>query len=148
MEPASGDARARPRHAGRSVGRGLGRSFGQRRFKRGDSRLKRLVFFARKPCHILNGLEILALDHIQLAQNTLCLGAKQRLEFPAHTLGDAGGIVHKPRHLIKKPVCGLYHDCLNSAAARPLAMRNDNGDGAAPSQEVCKGDDRTVMKAI
>src|SRR5580692_9061040 len=86
----------------------------ERRLQRRDARLERLVFLARQAGHVLDRLEILALDHVEIAQDALCLVAEQRLDFAPHALRGAGGVVHQPCDLVEEPVGGLDHGCLRT----------------------------------
>src|SRR5579862_1829104 len=68
------------RRLGRNVpGLTAGAGLAERRLQRRDARLKRLVLLARQAGHVLDRLEILALDHVEIAQNALSLVAEQRL---------------------------------------------------------------------
>ncbi len=78
-------------------------------FQRGDARLQRFVLLARDPGHFLHRLEILALDHVEIAQDALGLALEQGVELAPHARSDAGGIVHQPRHLVENPAAGLGH---------------------------------------
>src|SRR5689334_18106387 len=73
--------------------------FAGRGFQRRDARGERLVFLARQPGHFLDRLELLALDHVEVAQHALGLIAQERVELASHALRDAGGVIHQPRHL-------------------------------------------------
>src|SRR5262245_33350489 len=77
--------------------------------KRRDAGLQRLVLLARQPGHFLAGLEDLAANRVELIEDTLGLGAEQGAELAAYPLGNAGGVVHEPRHLVEKPIVGLGH---------------------------------------
>src|SRR6202011_4519582 len=113
---------------GRSKSRRASRSgLADRRFERGDARGECLVLFARQPGHFLDRLELLALDHVEVAQHALGLIAQQRVELAPHALGNAGGVVHQPRHLVVEPVARLGH---GFAPNLSITM------GAAPA--VCK----------
>ena len=48
--------------------------------QRRDTGLQRLVFLAREPGHLLDRLELLALDQIEVAQPFLRLGADQGVD--------------------------------------------------------------------
>src|SRR5205807_9313563 len=75
----------------------------------GNARLEGLVLLAGKPGHFLDGLEFLALDHIEVVEPALGLAAERRFDLAADALRDTGGIVHQPRHLVEHPVAGLGH---------------------------------------
>src|SRR5262245_13233997 len=68
-----------------------------------------LVFLPGKRRHLLDGLKLLARDHIKVAQNALGLRAEQRVELAPHPLGHACGVVHQTRNLVEKPAGGLGH---------------------------------------
>src|SRR6185295_5713325 len=87
------------------------------RFQRRYPRLQRLVFLARQAGHVLDGLELLALDHIEVAQDPLGLIAHYRIDLALDALGGAGGVVHQAADLVKKPVRGLGHLAKLSAFA-------------------------------
>src|SRR5580698_10724268 len=118
-----------------------GAGLAERRLQRGDACLVRLFLLARQAGHVLDRLEILALDHVEIAQNALRLVAEQRLDLAPHPLRGAGGVVHQPRDLVEEPVCGLDHGYLRTPGV-PLDMPADNGDGAARSQEVRRNESR------
>src|SRR3954465_1892853 len=114
----------------RRLGLELGLKLG---FERGNPDLERLVFLARQPGHVLDRLELLALDHVEIAEDALGLMAQHRVELAPHALGDAGRVVHQPRRLVKEPIAGLCHrrlranwsDC--TAQTMAIAPRNRKG---------------------
>src|SRR6185295_13123417 len=69
-----------------------------------------LVFIARLRRHFLDGLEFLACDDVEIAQNALRLGLEDGLDLFAHAARDAGGVVHQPRHLVEETVGRLHHE--------------------------------------
>src|SRR6266849_415510 len=75
----------------------------------GNASLERFVFLPRQPGHLLDGLELLAMDHVEIAQNPLRLGAQHCVEFPPHALSDAGRIVHQPGEFVVKSPRRLHH---------------------------------------
>src|SRR5436190_20107431 len=62
--------------------------FAELGLERGDPGFERLVLLARQPRHVLDRLELLALDHVELAQDAFGLGAEQGVELAAHALGN------------------------------------------------------------
>src|ERR1700675_4265369 len=112
--PAAGDDAARCLSRGRSAGSA---GLAERRLQRRDAGLERLIFLARQAGHVLDRLEILALDQVEIAQDALRLVAEQRLDLAPHALRGAGRIVHQPRDLVEEPVCGLDHGCLRTPLA-------------------------------
>jgi hypothetical protein len=74
-----------------------------------DARLQRLILFARQPRHVFDRLELLARNHLEIAQDAFGLMAKQRIDLAPHTLRDPGGVIHQARHLVKETVGRLYH---------------------------------------
>src|SRR6267378_2159861 len=113
---------------------GLGLNLG---FKRGNPGLEHLVLFARQPGHLLDRFELLALDHVEVAEDALGLMAQHGVELAPHALGDAGRVVHQPRRLVEEPVAGLCHrrlrayggDC--TAQTMAIAPRNRKSKIAA-----------------
>src|SRR5580698_9602547 len=77
--------------------------------QRRDPGLQRLVFLARQPGHVLDRLELLALDDIEVAQDFFGLVAHHGIDLALDTLGRAGGVVHQPADLVKEPIAGLGH---------------------------------------
>src|SRR5581483_267279 len=71
--------------------------------------LEHLVLLAGDPGHLLDGFELLARDHVKLAQHALGLGAEHGVELAPHALGDPGGVVHQPRDLVKESAARLRH---------------------------------------
>jgi hypothetical protein len=132
----------RRRGSARTAGRGIGP--GKPRFQGRNARFERFIFLAGEPGHILNGLEFFALDHREVAENALRLGAEQRLGLAPHALRYPRRIVHQFRNFVEEPVRRLDHVRLRKefAAARservgaPLAIPLHNGNGGAPSQGV------------
>src|ERR1700686_356083 len=105
------------RNAARCLSRGCGAGsagLAECRLQRRDAGLERLVFLTRQAGHVLDRLEILALDHVEIAQDALRLVAEQRLDLAPHALRGAGGVVHQPRDLVEEPVRGLDHGCLRT----------------------------------
>src|SRR5262249_40235227 len=80
--------------------------------ERRDTSLECLVLLAREAGRLLDGLELLAPHDVEIAQNALSLAAEQRVELAPHARGDAGGVVHQPRHLGEKPGGRLGHGTL------------------------------------
>src|SRR5262245_7070249 len=78
-------------------------------FERGDARLERLVLLARQPRHLLDRLELLALDQIEVAQDAFGLVANDGFDLTPHARGGACRVVHQPRDLVEEAVGGLRH---------------------------------------
>jgi len=76
---------------------------------RGDARFQRLVFLTRQPRHVLDRLELLALDDIEVAQDFFGLIADHCIDLALDALGGPGGVVHQAPDLVKKPIAGLGH---------------------------------------
>src|SRR5262249_41210314 len=93
---------------------------------------------AREPRHLFDGLEFLALHHLELAQNALGLGAKERVELTPNAGSDAGRIVHQPRDLVEKAVLGLGHGTLR-APARPRIQEWRSWGAAASRPTPVRG---------
>src|SRR5215468_8665215 len=55
-------------------------------FERRDAGLQHFVFLTCQLGHFLDGLEFLAMDDIQITQDSLCLGAHDGIEFTLHAL--------------------------------------------------------------
>ena len=55
-------------------------------FQRGDTRFQLLIFLARQASHLLDRLELLALHHVEVAQNALGLTAEQSVELAPYSL--------------------------------------------------------------
>src|ERR1700712_5383980 len=88
---------------------GLGRRHPELGFQRGDPGLQRLVFLTRQTGHILDRVELLALDEVEVAQDALGLVADDRVDLSLDALGCAGGVVHQTADLVEKPIVGLGH---------------------------------------
>src|SRR5262245_21743901 len=78
-------------------------------FERSDARLERLVLLARQPRHLLDRLELLALDQIEVAQDAFGLIANDGFDLAPHARGGACSVVHQPRDLVEEAVGGLRH---------------------------------------
>ncbi len=65
--------------------------------QRCDPGLQRLVFLARQAGHVLDRLELLALDHVEVAQNALGLSAHHGVELALGALrGTAASFIRRP----------------------------------------------------
>src|SRR5262245_25503841 len=108
---------------------GRGRRNPEFGFKDGDARLQRLVFLARQARHVLDRLELLALDDVEIAQEFFGLVAHHRVELALHALCRTRGVIHQATDLVEKPVVGLGHG-ETPAAQEPLqqwrSMRHDS----------------------
>src|SRR5229473_1383503 len=78
-------------------------------FQRRDARFECLVFLASQPRHVLDRLELLALDDIEVAQDFFGLIADHRIDLTLDALGGAGGVIHQAPDLVEKPIAGLGH---------------------------------------
>src|ERR1019366_5035627 len=78
-------------------------------FQHGDARLQRLVFLARQPRHVLDRLELLALDDVEVAQDFFGLIADHGVDLALDALGGARGVIHQTPDLVEKPIAGLGH---------------------------------------
>ena len=78
-------------------------------FQRRDPGLQGLVFLARQAGHVLDRIELLALDEVEVAQDALGLVANDRIDLALDALGGAGGVVHQTADLVEKPIAGLGH---------------------------------------
>src|SRR6267154_1225990 len=78
-------------------------------FQHGDARLQRLVLLARQPRHVLDRLELLALDDVEVAQEFFGLVADHGIDLALDALGGAGSVVHQAADLVEKPIAGLGH---------------------------------------
>ena len=83
--------------------------------QRGDPDLQRLVLLAREPRHLLDGLELLALHHFEVAQDALGLGAHDGVELSPRPGRDTGRVVHQPRDLVEETVARLGHSFASAA---------------------------------
>src|SRR5262249_54817781 len=89
-----------------------------------------LVLLTRQPGHILDRLELLALDQIEVAQPLLGLGLEHGIDLALDALRDTGGIVHQAGDLIEETVAGLGHGSAPETAFTGMK----NGDDAAGRQ--------------
>src|SRR6201995_6177734 len=108
----------------------LPRRLSELRLQRGDPRLQRLVLLARQPRHVLDRLELLALDDVEVAQDFFGLVAPERVDLALDALRRARGVVHQAADLVEKPVVGLGHP--RSPCTKLLS---DNGDAGGAVQE-------------
>src|ERR1700690_1910063 len=93
-----------------------------------DARLQRLVFLARQPRHVLDRLELLALDDVEVAQDFFGLIADYGIDLALDALGGSGGVVHQAPDLVKKPIAGLGHrgnlrSAAKGSATQTMAIR-------------------------
>src|SRR5215471_6945511 len=103
--------RRRGRIAGRRRGRWwrCRRSGTKLRLQRGDAGPQHFAFLAREPGHVLDRLELLALDQVEVAQPLLRLRLEHGVDLALDTLRDAGRIVHQAGDLVEETVAGLGH---------------------------------------
>src|SRR5215468_8299930 len=83
-----------------AAGLGLGRRAAGLALQRRDPCLQRFVLLARKARHVLDRLELLALDHVEVAQDLFDLVAPERVDLALDALGCARGVVHQPSDLV------------------------------------------------
>src|SRR5215471_1086727 len=107
---------------GRAFNLGLSLQAGEFGLERCQASAELFVLLARLGGHLPHRLELLALDHVQLAQQALALGLYHGFEIAPHALGRAGRIGHELGELVKKPVVGLGHGAcpLGWQACAPL----------------------------
>src|SRR6516162_4976971 len=89
-----------------------------------DPRFQRLVLLARQARHVLDRLELLALDDIEVAQNLFGLVAPERIDLALDPLGCARGIVHQPSDLVEKPIGRLRHGDISCAGTETRKWRS------------------------
>src|SRR5271165_4023599 len=82
-----------------------------------NPRLQSLVLLACRPRHVLDRLELVALDHVKLAQDAIGLIAEYGVELAPDPRSDARRIVHQPRYLVQEAIGGLGHIYVPCAAA-------------------------------
>src|ERR1700751_2795915 len=103
---------------------GAVRGYAELGLQRQNPGLQTLVLLARDAGHVLDGLELLALDHVEVAQDLLGLGTPERIDLLFHALRRTGGIVHQAADLVKKGIGGLGHEttpgayCLRNCTLR------------------------------
>src|SRR6266540_5428316 len=85
---------------------------GELRLQRRNAHLEQLVLLARDAGHVLDRLELLALDQVEIAQPLLGLVLEHGVELALDALGDAGGVIHQAGDFIEEAVGGLGHGSL------------------------------------
>src|SRR5580658_6103769 len=108
------------------------------RFERCHAGFQRFVLLAGDTSHVFYRLEILPADNIELAQYSLRLAAKKRLNLAPDPLRGPGGVVHQPRNLVKETIRRLHHGLLRNALTehrllcfQTMAMVRRSRKGAA-----------------
>src|SRR5262249_23089639 len=89
----------------------LGSALQAREFglERREASTELFILLARLDRHLLDGLELLALDHVHLAQQALALGFHHGFKIAAHALCRTCRIGHELGKLVEKPAVGLGH---------------------------------------
>ena len=80
------------------------------------------------PQHFLHRLEILAVHHVEIAQDALGLMFEQGIELAPDALRHTGGVVHQAGHLVENPVLRLGHGWLRPVIGNEESYRKKNGD--------------------
>src|SRR5579883_1213251 len=93
-----------------AAGIGAARRRAELGLQRQNPCLQALVLLARDTRHVLDGLELLALDEVEVTQDLFGLGAPERIDFLLHALCRAGSVVHQATDLVEKGVGGLGHE--------------------------------------
>src|SRR6195952_950199 len=115
-----------PPHASVFNRRPWGGSRIELRFQRRDARFQRLVFLAGEPRHVLDRLELLALDDVEVAQDFFGLVAHHGVDLALDALRGAGGVVHQAADLVEKPIVGLGHVNISGCGSvLTMAIRAD-----------------------
>src|SRR5438105_1846524 len=78
-------------------------------FQGSDPALESLVLLTREAGHVLDRVELLALDEVEVAQDAFGLVAHDRIDLALDALRGTGGVVHQAADLVEKPIAGLGH---------------------------------------
>src|SRR5262245_34992726 len=110
-------------------------------FERGYARFERLVLLARQPRHLLDRLELLALDQIEVAQDAFGLVANDGFDLAPHARGGTCRVVHQPRDLVEEAVGGLRHHRSRVRMNMPSPTMGTDGvrrkPGSPPGLAIC-----------
>src|SRR5437660_4078351 len=125
----SGRRRDRIAWRGRWRRRRCRRTGAKLRLQGRDAGAQHLVLLARQPGHVLDRLELLALDQVEVPQPLLRLRLEHGVDLALDALRDASGIVHQAGDLVEETVAGLGHgQAPKTACLLPISKDGDRSE--------------------